>query len=1761
MKKLLLYSVMVIFSFFISCELKEDADSDKDPTSPTEETITVTAPVSGDTLIVGGSFEIKWTSNTTKKIKIDYTTDNGAKWNNITTNLDNDGKYLWSPVPNEVSDECRIRVLTIDSALVNLSGGFFSIIKLSNKALTVASPNGGENWIGNSAQTIKWNSTEVEDVKIEYTLNNGVSWTTITEATPSDGFFSWERVPNSPSNNARIRITDIDSGIRDESDGVFSIEPEYIITVVSPNGGEEWITGSSQYIRWTTDVPVPPAAAISGNDNDAASASASAKKKKLTNKTELSSAASKLNSSKGNKVSGSPKETKSIFNVKIEFSSNNGASWSVVSESVPNNGIYLWGSVPALQENQSNLCLIRISDADDGVPFDISDGSFRIFSDAPKEITIVSPNGGEKWSAGTSEQIKWNSVNVSNVKIEYTIDNGQNWLTIVSSTPSNGVYNWAQIPETVSNNCRVKISDASDISTFAISASTFEITSEPNIQLLSPNGEENYNVSDLIKITWKAEKVAFIKIELTTNGGATWRTISDAAPNNGLFNWNIDDPNINSTLCKIKISDASDGDPNDESDDYFTITNQVVKSIQLIEPVGGETYYAGQSVQISWASANVSIVKIEFSSNNGVNWQTIVSNLSDNGGYQWTAPEIDSKVCLIKITDADDISVQSKSSSVFSVRPVAELTVSSPNGGENWEAGVPDTIKWNSKGVDEVKIEYSTDNGSTWQAVINKTSNKGFFVTSFSVPSNNYKIAVSSAVESNSPRDESDGVFIVSPQTRILVQSPNGGEIWESGSSYYIRWATFQGSKAFINPELNQNSLLPEGIAGVQAVKIEYTTNGGADWNLITGSTLNTGIYSWQNIPIHNSLNCLIKISDADDGIPTDISDNVFTITNNEPQSVNVVSPNGGEAWQIGTTQEIKWNSENISEVKIELTTNNGVSWSAIASSVSSSGFYLWDIPVNINEAENCRIRISDAIDGMPFDVSDNFFSLAPEPSITVIEPDGGESLISGTPYSIRWNSVNVESVKIEYTTNGGASWNLLTASTASTGNYVWQNLPDLYSEQCKIKISDAATGVPFDVSNSNFTITNQSTQTITVISPNGGEVWNAGTTEEIKWTAFGVQNVKIEFTTNNGSNWTTIVASTPSTGYYSWTQIPAVTSTNCRIRISDAADSAPSDESDDLFSIAPEPGIKVTSPNGGESYFSSTSTSITWTSENVADVKIEYTTNGGATWNTISASAPSNGFYLWENIPDLNSALCQVKISDASDGTPFDISDGYFIITNQINQTLTLTSPNGGEQWEAGTTQNITWQSTGIAQLKIEFTTNNGSSWNLIVDNYNNSGAYEWSIPLNLNSPQAKVRVTDADDNIPSDESNASFTIKPAQSITVLTPVGGEVYQAGEPITITWTATGIENVGIKYTTTNGLGSFTEPNFYVVTASTPNNGSYVTSFSIPSNEYYVEVYDAADEAPKSRSIGNFTILPQTTNSIRVISPNGGENLLVGELHEIQWVSTGIEDVKLEYSLNGGSTWTTIINSTPSSGTYNWIVPVVAFRSDNCKIRITDVNSVAFFDESNSAFSIIPTQPYVRVIAPNGGEEWNYNVGQTIIWESAGIEKVDIYFTYNNGFTWEVVIQGFPSYGAYEWDPPNYSTSLARVKITEAGNAGVSDISDSFFSLINTTVEPVPFIIFTSPMKDYEWQVNSTHDICWSNSHEIAQVNIDYSLDNGVTWTNIATNYSAIPWNYENCVSWILPNLTSNAARIRIQGFDAAGLPVLEELSQVFKIVP
>ncbi|EKD26179.1 MAG: hypothetical protein ACD_79C01320G0001 [uncultured bacterium] len=120
-------------------------------------------------------------------------------------------------------------------------------------------------------------------------------------------------------------------------------------------------------------------------------------------------------------------------------------------------------------------------------------------------------------------------------------------------------------------------------------------------------------------------------------------------------------------------------------------------------------------------------------------------------------------------------------------------------------------------------------------------------------------------------------------------------------------------------------------------------------------------------------------------------------------------------------------------------------------------------------------------------------------------------------------------------------------------------------------------------------------------------------------------------------------------------------------------------------------------------------------------------------------------------------------------------------------------------------------------------------------------------------------------------------------------------------------------------------------------------------------KFKIEFSEGATKVPELESI-SFDYRPGV---ITLIHPNGGEKFKPGDIETITWSAWEYEEtypLTLEYSINGGKSYLSIMDSVPNTGKFEWKVPNVA--SDSALIRISDFYSTTkVFDVSDKFFII------------------------------------------------------------------------------------------------------------------------------------------------------------------------------------------------------------
>ena len=201
------------------------------------------------------------------------------------------------------------------------------------------------------------------------------------------------------------------------------------------------------------------------------------------------------------------------------------------------------------------------------------------------------------------------------------------------------------------------------------------------------------------------------------------------------------------------------------------------------------------------------------------------------------------------------------------------------------------------------------------------------------------------------------------------------------------------------------------------------------------------------------------------------------------------------------------------------------------------------------------------------------------------------------------------------------------------------------------------------------------------------------------------------------------------------------------------------------------------------------------------------------------------------------------------------------------LADSLTLTSPNGGESWKRGSIQTITWSFEGNpgTQLKILLLVGAITKRTLGSRVALGAGSFNWKVPLDM--PKGKnyrIRIISSQNAALSDSSDGPFSIAmaPAGTFLALTsPMGGESWQQGTSHNITWNYGGQPGAAVKILLLkSGIVD------RVIAASIPSGEAGAGSFpwSIPANlprgsNYRVRVQSTTYPECRSQSARIFTI--------------------------------------------------------------------------------------------------------------------------------------------------------------------------------------------------------------------------------------------------------------------------------------------------------------
>ncbi|MFC1606893.1 T9SS type A sorting domain-containing protein [Candidatus Latescibacterota bacterium] len=905
-----------------------------------------------------------------------------------------------------------------------------------------------------------------------------------------------------------------------------------------------------------------------------------------------------------------------------------------------------WEHYTTINSGLCNNTVIGVTvDTENRKWFATIDGLSRFDFQAGKYLRVESPNGGEYLEQGTTTEITWRSYDIDTVNIAYSLDAGANWITIAENVnAANGHYTW-DVPDTQTSSTLIRIADSENPEFFDESNGFFTITS-PFVVLLCPAGDKILGAGTVTPITWRQLGVTEISLEYSIDSGTTWKVIADRIDaDSGSYEWEV--PEIETEELLIRISDVNDPSIIDESDSLLSVQSNF---IVVMHPNGGERIAHNIPVFITWQSSDeVKDVAILYSPNNGENWSVInglVPAISKS--YQWQPNLEPSTKFLIRIYNVNSPEITDISDDTFTIVRIED----------SWSTyttadGLP---------MNRTRDVNADPRGGVWVGTF------GGGVSYFNGTSWITYTTENSGLESND-------IISVAVDLNDVVWFGAGDAHVTSYDGF--SWRTFYDSPINIhNIRVDNNNVIwiasnPNGLSRYNDFTMQIFTleNSPAINNIPLGLALDVDNSIWAGFYYDKGL---AHITDNEWKIYSDLGDPfVYNIS-------GIVVDNNGVKWMAGSDPgHGVWSFSDASDVTyydpgnlvtarvwdVAIDFDNTV-WFAEDGGVSSFDGTIWRHYTTENSGlvDNTVIGVTVDTDNVKWFATFNgvsSFDYQTGPYIVVKSPNGGVILQAETMIDITWVSRDVIQARIDYSTDGGLTWSAIVDNIdAAAQTYTW-TLPNIQSSECLVRLTDVSNPDISDSSNGNFTV---SPPFLRLTAPNGGEKWAGGRSHRINWISVGIGSVRIEYSPDEGQNWVMIAESADAaTGTLLW-ETPDDERAGYLVRITDTLDVVKNDESDGVFSIT-SPWIELKIPNGDETWVSKDTHSIRWLSDGVDDIRIEYSVDGGLSWNIIRSHYDAlTGAYSWKPY-DVESMLCMVRLTDNDKISLFDTSDGVFSV------------------------------------------------------------------------------------------------------------------------------------------------------------------------------------------------------------------------------------------------------------------------------------------------------------------------------------------------------------------------------------------------------------------------------------------------------------------------------------------------------------------
>jgi len=205
----------------------------------------------------------------------------------------------------------------------------------------------------------------------------------------------------------------------------------------------------------------------------------------------------------------------------VEYSTNGGIDWVRV-DSVPLN-LRLYSKKWKTPKIYSSSYLVRLVDAETEVEIDRSDDKFAV---VPNTLSLQRPNRYDKvYRAGSIDSILWISKGYEKIRLEFSPDGGETWISVSNEILAKyGHYRWS-IPKYTTKNAVIRVIDIE---------TNEEITRSDEFKILngaflfrSPRKGTLWLSGGIGKISWSSSDISYFDLQISLNGGISWSGLKE----------------------------------------------------------------------------------------------------------------------------------------------------------------------------------------------------------------------------------------------------------------------------------------------------------------------------------------------------------------------------------------------------------------------------------------------------------------------------------------------------------------------------------------------------------------------------------------------------------------------------------------------------------------------------------------------------------------------------------------------------------------------------------------------------------------------------------------------------------------------------------------------------------------------------------------------------------------------------------------------------------------------------------------------------------------------------------------------------------------------------------------------------------------------------------------------------------------------------------------------------------------------------------